>query len=163
MTMKHNRSALVNESHQWRDFPEGGGCCCSFCATNLFLCGHEWVKRLSGETPQAFICTQKHQRAAHSSPPLHVPYSLQHSLYSYSTRRRKSLVGSSDACKRRHTEQPPTSCSIRLHTGAATQQHGKKTRPNTCVLYVTVQSQERKLSLTVVRRLLSEKFGLFLL
>ena len=31
-------------------------------ATNLFLCGHERVKRLSGETTHAFIWTQRHQR-----------------------------------------------------------------------------------------------------
>lgn len=46
-------------------------------------------------------------------------------FYSYSARQ-KSLVGCTDACKRRHAEQPPTSCSIGLHTGAATQQHIKK-------------------------------------
>lgn len=61
-----------------------------FRATNFFLCGHERVKRLSGETPHVLICTQRNQRAEHSSPPLHVPYSLQQNFYSYSTRHRKA-------------------------------------------------------------------------
>lgn len=59
-------------------------------ARNLFVCGHEWVKRLSGKKPHAFICTQRYQRVERTSPPLHVPYSLQHNFYSYSTGRRKA-------------------------------------------------------------------------
>lgn len=98
--------------------------------------------------PDAFICTQRHQRVERSSPPLHVPYSLQH-FYSYSTRQ-NSLVGSTNACKRRHTEQPPTSCVIRLQTDTATKHQAKRKKitANLHVLYVTVMSLELNLILS---------------
>lgn len=83
----------------------------SHACANIFLCGHERVKRLSGEALRASSCTKMHQRVEHSSPPLHVPYSLQCKFYSYSTRHRKGLVGGTDACRQKTHR---TSCLMGL-------------------------------------------------
>lgn len=98
-------------------------------ATNLFLCGHEWVKRLSGL--DALCLHVVHRVIKEWSARLnllcmfHTVCTSSSSFYSYSTKaqkKKKKKVGGQVACKRRHTEQPATSCSIRLHTGAA--KHG---------------------------------------
>lgn len=111
-----------------------------FHATNLFLCGHEWVKRLSSEALHPFICALRHQRVEHSSPPLHVPYSLQHNFYSYS-RQGIEKPGGWDEClqKETHRTTPNILFSRSAHRCCNTTAY-PKIQLNTCAIHDSYKS-----------------------
>lgn len=115
-------------------------------ATNLFLCGPERVKWLSSDVLGAFI------QYVHSSPPLHVPYSLQQRLL---LRRTAWWVGWMPA-KEAHRSTPsilsltsaPRCCNTTAYP---------RIQVNTYVMYMTVTSQETTLLLTSARWLQSDR------
>lgn len=131
-------------------------------ATNLFLCGHEWVKRLSGETTHAFTWTQRHQRngVLLASSACSIQSVAQLLLIQY---RKAWWVVYKCLQRVGETKTNPRLpvwyvCAQVLQYNSMAKK--KKNRSDTCVLHATCPKSQNKVGSDI---LLSEEFGLILL